>query len=86
VRRAAEGSVSFLGGGFGAVVVVVVVVVIVRVVMVGGFGGMLLLLLMAADILVVEWVAEPLGKADIGIAVATMAEHCCCAAEWKVGW
>jgi hypothetical protein len=47
---------------------------------------MLLLLLMAADILVVEWVAEPLGKADIGIAVATMAEHCCCAAEWKVGW
>jgi hypothetical protein len=52
------------------------------VVMVEGWGcDAMLLLLLTAGILVVVLLAAPLGRADIGAAVATMTAHCCCAPE-----
>jgi hypothetical protein len=61
------------------VVVLVVVVVVVAVVMVG--GGWDAMLLLTAGILAGVVRAAPLGGADIGAAVATMAGHCCSAPE-----
>jgi hypothetical protein len=48
---------------------------------------LLLLLLLWAAVLVddVRVVAAPLGRADIGIAVTTMAAHCCCVHQGSDG-